>query len=81
MLENHPRNPLLILVFAAIGMLIRYLFFSLILVLTGNKPKKILDYSEGFYQIVYNILLTLVFIIILIFYLIYKNLLQKYLIN
>lgn len=76
MLENHPRNPLLILVFAAIGMLIRYLFFSLILVLTGNKPKKILDYSEGFYQIVYNILLTLVFIIILIFYLIYKNLHQ-----
>ena len=73
MLENYPRNPLLIFVFTAIGMFIRYLFFSLILVLAGNKTKNMLHYSDGFRQVVYNLLLTLLIIIVLIFSVIYNT--------
>lgn len=73
MLENHPRNSLLILVFTAIGMLIRYCFFSVFYILIDRKIKNILAYSQGFNQIVYNILLTLLIIIVFVFYLVYDS--------
>ncbi len=71
MLENHQRNPFLILVFTFVGMFIRYVFFSLISFVLGNKIKNIWSFSEGFKQIVYNILLTFLIFIIFIFYVIY----------
>ena len=73
-LDNYPRNPFLILVFTAIGMLIRYSFYSTYNILRGIKTKKILKYSEGFNQIVYNILLTLVIILALILHIVYFSL-------
>ena len=74
MLENHPRNPFLILVFTALGMFMRYSFFSVVSIFTRNKPKKMQYYSEGFHQVVYNILLTLVIIIACVLYMVHDAL-------
>jgi hypothetical protein len=74
MLDYHHRNPLLILVFTFTGMLIRYLFFVFVLTLVGRKTKKLLDYSKGINQVIYNVLLTFFVFTALIFFMIYRNL-------
>ena len=63
-LDDWPRNPLLILVFTIIGMTIRYCFFFCILPIFGKKPKKFIKYSEGLRQITYNLLLTMLIVMV-----------------
>jgi hypothetical protein len=63
------RNPLLIYVFCAIGMVIRFAFFYCISLILGKKPRALNYFSEGFKQILYNLilLLFLMFASILVF--------------
>lgn len=72
-LDNYPRNPLLILVFTAMGMLIRYCFYSVINILMKRETKKLLEYSDGISQVIYNLLLTFIIVIALFFYLVFDN--------
>jgi len=73
-MQNHPRrNPLVILIFSCIGMAIRYVLFYLLSVVKGTTPKKIQHFSEGFKQVVFNLLLTVFIFIILIVLFIYYS--------
>jgi len=56
----HPEsqtNPLLLFVFTVIGSSVRYLFFYILYQIKGEKPKGFYAFSNGFKQIVYNLLL------------------------
>lgn len=74
MLRNHGRNPLLIFIFTIIGSYIRYIFFYLIAKLKGEKPKNFYTFSDGFKQIVYNLLFILFLILAGVFLLAYVSL-------
>lgn len=71
MFEYNDRNPFLILVFTFIGMVVRFAVFYLISSINGINPKKLLYFSEGFKQIVYNLLLTFLIFTTFVFYLVF----------
>ena len=73
-MQNHPRNPILIIVFSTIRMTIRYGLFYCFSIIKGTTPKKIRSFSEGFKQIVYNLILTLVILFGLFFFIIFYQL-------
>jgi hypothetical protein len=78
MLRNHPRNPLLILVFTAIGAGIRYCLFAFIFIIRGEKSRKnFYDYSNGFKQITYNLLFVFFLIIGLLTLIAYYDIKSK----
>jgi membrane protein DedA with SNARE-associated domain len=78
MLENHPRNPLVVLIFTFFGASIRYLFFSAIGFIRGEKyPKRFDQYSEGFNQVLYNILLLFLLLIGGLIWIAYQDLKSK----
>ena len=58
MLDNYPRNPLLIFLFTCVGMVCRYGFFFLISILKGKQARQLLYFAEGFKQIIFNLLVT-----------------------
>ena len=70
-MENHYRNPLLILIFTFLGMLIRYSYFYIWYSVIGRPIKKIDYYSNGFKEVIYNILLTLFAIMGFILWMVY----------
>jgi membrane protein insertase Oxa1/YidC/SpoIIIJ len=74
MLRNHGRNPLLIFVFTIIGSSIRYIFFYVLDKIKGEKPKSFYAFSDGFKQIVYNLLFILILIFAGVFLLAYVSL-------
>lgn len=53
--KNEKNSPVVIIV-TFFGMLTRYLIVNVVYILIGKKPKKLLDYSKGFQQILFNIL-------------------------
>jgi hypothetical protein len=69
--ENDKNSPVVIIV-TFFGMLTRFLVVNLIYILIGKKPKKLLDYSKGFKQILYNILVIFAFFFGILFYQLYK---------
>ena len=71
MLEYHHRNPFLIIIFTFLGMLVRFMLFYPFSYLIGKTPKNLWSFSEGFKQIVYNILLTFLIFTGFLFYMIY----------
>lgn len=73
MLENYPRNPFLIVLFTFIGMIIRFVFFSLISLVRGMESRDFLSFSNGFKQVVYNLLLTFFVILVFTLFFIYKS--------
>jgi len=73
MLENYPRNPFLILLFTFIGMVIRFMFINLILFVRGIKSRDFWSFSNGFKQVVYNLLLTFFLILAVTLFFIYKS--------
>lgn len=78
MLRNHPRNPLLISILTAVGGGIRYFLFNIIKIIRGEKtPKSYRDYSDGFQQILYNVLLTFFLIIVSLIVIAYYDLKSK----
>jgi len=78
MLRNHPRNPIVILIFTFIGAGIRYLFFSIIDFIREEKPTKpFYRYSDGFNQILYNILLLFLLLIGGLIWIAYQDLKSK----
>lgn len=74
MLDNHPRNPLLIFLFTLFGAGIRYAFFYLVAILSSKYPKPFSNYSNGFKQIVYNILLTFLLVVVILIWILIKEL-------
>ena len=78
MLRNHPKNPLLILIFTAIGASIRYILFKTFGIIRGEKiNKNFYDYSNGFKQIAFNLLLTFFLIIGILIVIAYYDLKSK----
>lgn len=69
---NYPRNPLLILVFCFIGISIRFCLINSIRIIIAKKPKHFFSFSDGFNQVVINLLLTLFSIVFFVIYAIYK---------
>jgi hypothetical protein len=62
----HPeqqRSPLLIFIFTVIGSSMRYGFFYLLYQIKGEKPKGFYAFSDGFKQIVYNLLIMVLLVI------------------
>lgn len=58
-MTDYSRNPIVIFVFTVIGMTIRFVFFYCVSFVRGEKSKSYMSFSNGFHQIVYNLLLTL----------------------
>ena len=73
MLENYPRNPFLIVLFTFVGMIIRFVFFNIILIVKGIKPTSLWSFSDGFKQVVYNLLLTLFLMLTATLFFIYTS--------
>ena len=68
--ENDKNSPVVIVV-TFFGMLTRYLVVNFIYILIGKKPKKFLDYSRNFNQILYNILILFGIFFLFLFYQLY----------
>ncbi len=66
MTENY-RNPFLVYIFTMIGARIRFGFFYVLSVIRGNKTRSFPSFTEGFNQIVYNIVLTFLVMMIIFF--------------
>lgn len=69
---NNFKNPFVILIFSFVGMSIRYVMFFWISKIKGSKPKNFVAFSEGAKQIIYNLLVTMMTIVIFVFTLIYN---------
>jgi len=61
------RNPLVVLIFGFIGMLFRFLFFTVFNRIVGNPHHKVAYFSNGAKQIIYNVLVSLVFFFAMIY--------------
>jgi xanthosine utilization system XapX-like protein len=69
--KNEKNSPFVIIV-TFFGMLLRYLILNVIRILMGKKPKNILAYSQGFKQILYNIMIIFGCLFLYLFYKLYE---------
>lgn len=71
-LNEYPRNPFIVFLFAVIGASVRFIFWNFIFLIIGEKRKSFLYFTNGFKQMTTSLMLTVLLFFISLILFIYK---------